>query len=225
MKRLTFILLAAAMFLSCAVTAFATEDPLEIGVYAISEYTIDDEYTAPIEDGAASAAGVTVTDAPFNAVTLVIIPMTGEALEWIDGCAGGDAVAVYDIHFRDAEGNRINADGAKVSIAVSAADLAVSSVDTDGVAQTLVSAVSDGKVSFTTDGSPYYVLSEKKAGGEEPGEDVTVPGESEEPPRDPVVPPTGDETVIWPWMMTAMASTAMLFILAYRDRKQNPAAR
>lgn len=166
MRKLTSLLLTVVLLLSCTVTAFAAEDdPVEIGVYAKTEQNIDGEYTAPIENGSASVTTpdgtVTVTNAPDNAVTLVVIPMEGEALTWVDGCVDGDAVAAYDIHFRDADGNRINANGAKVSITVSGTDLTVSSVTTSGEDKPLTSEVSGGKVSFTTDGSHYYVIAGK----------------------------------------------------------------
>lgn len=168
MRKLTSLLLTVVLLLSCTVTAFAAEDdPVEIGVYAKTEQNIDGEYTAPIENGSASVTTpdgtVAVTNAPDNAVTLVVIPMEGEALTWVDGCVDADAVAAYDIHFRDADGNRINANGAKVSIAVSGSELSVSSVTTSGEDKPLTSEVSGGKVSFTTDGSHYYAVSEKQS--------------------------------------------------------------
>lgn len=90
MRKLTSLLLAVVMLLSCAVTAFAAEgDPVEIGVYAKTEYIIDGEYTAAVVSGAASVTTpdgtISVTNAPANAVTFVVIPMKGEALTWIDG--------------------------------------------------------------------------------------------------------------------------------------------
>ena len=165
MRKLISLSLAAVMLLSCTVTAFAAEDyPAEIGVYAKTECSIDGEYTAPIDNSSASVttpdSTISVTNAPANAVTLVVIPMEGEALTWIAGCVEDNAVAAYDIHFRDADGNRINANGAKVSIAVSDTELSVSSVTASGADKTLTSELAGGKVSFTTDGSHYYVLTE-----------------------------------------------------------------
>lgn len=165
MRKLTSLLLAAVLLLSCTVTAFAAEDdPVEIGVYAKTEYSIDGEYTAPVENGSASVTTpdgtVTITNAPAGAVTFVVIPMEGEALTWIAGCVEDNTVAAYDIHFRDADGNRINANAVKVSIAVSGTELSVSSVTTSGADKTLISELTGGKVSFTTDGGHYYVIAE-----------------------------------------------------------------
>ena len=192
MRKLTSLLLAAVLLLSCTVTAFAVEDdPVEIGVYAKTEQNIDGEYTAPVENGSASVTTpngtVAVTNAPTGAVILVVIPMEGKAYAWVDGCVDADAVAAFDIHFRDAQGNRINANGAKVSITVSGTDLTVSSVTTSGADKALTSEVSSGKVSFTTDGSHYYVISKKDSGEEPgPGDTVTVPvrGDENEIPAD-----------------------------------------
>lgn len=186
MRKLISLSLAAVLLLSCTLTAFAAEDdPVEIGVYAKTEYSIDGEYTADMGNGAASVTTpdgtVAVTNAPANAVTLVVIPMEGEAFAWIDGCVD-DAAAAYDIHFLDAEGNRINAGGVRVSITASGSELAVSSVTTSGTDKALSCEVSGGKVSFTTDGSHYYVITTKNGGSEEPapGDIVTVPVRGDE---------------------------------------------
>ena len=122
------------------------------------------------------------TGAPSNAKTLVVIPMTGDALSWIDSCVDGDAKAAYDIHFEDAEGNRIGANGVSVSVAVSGSELIVSSVNTSGTDKNLSSTTSGSNVSFTTDGSHYYVIYEKD-GGDQPGpgsDTVTVPVRGDE---------------------------------------------
>lgn len=163
MRKLNSLLLAAVLLLSCTVTAFAAEDdPVEIGVYAKTEQNIAGKYTAPVENSGAFVTTpngtVTVTNTPTGAVTLVVIPMKGEALSWVDGCVDADVVAAFDIHFRDADGNRINANGVKVSITAYGTDLTVSSVTTSGADKTLTSEVSGGKVSFTTDESHYYMI-------------------------------------------------------------------
>lgn len=171
MRKLIAFLLALIMLSSLSIPASAVEDE-SIDVYAKYIQNIEGEYTAPVLNGAASVTTpdgtVAVTNAPANAVTLVVISMEGEALTWIDGCVDDDAVAAYDIHFRDAEGNRINANGAKVSITVSGSELAVYSVTTSGADKALTSEVSGGKVSFTTDGSYYYAICGKS--GELPHE-------------------------------------------------------
>lgn len=179
MKKLIAVLLTLTMLSSLSITALAAEDK-NIDVYAKYIQNIEGEYTAAVVNGGASAVTpngtVAVSNAPANAATLVVIPMKGDALAWIDGCVDADTVAAFDIHFLDTDGNRINANGVKISITVSGTDLTVSSVTTAGADKTLTSQVSGGKVSFTTDGSHYYVIA-KKVSGEEPGpgDTVTVP--------------------------------------------------
>ena len=161
MRKLIATLLALIMLSSLSIPALAAEDE-SIDVYAKYIQNIEGEYTAAVVNGGASAVTpngtVAVFNAPANAATLVVIPMKGDALAWIDGCVDADTVAAFDIHFLDADGNRINANGAKVSIAVSGTELTVSSVTTTGTDKQLISEVSDGKVTFTTDGSHYYVI-------------------------------------------------------------------
>ena len=179
MRKLIAILLALIMLSSLSIPALAAEDE-SIDVYAKYIQNINGEYTAAVENGSATVTTpdgtVTVTNASNGAVTLVVIPMKGEALTWVDGCVDTDAIAAFDIHFLDANGNRINVNGAKVSITVTGTELTVSSVTTSGADKTLTSEVAGGKVSFTTDGSHYYVIA-KKVSGEEPGpgDTVTVP--------------------------------------------------
>ena len=179
MRKLIAILLALIMLSALSIPALAAEDE-SIDVYAKYIQNINGEYTAAVENGSATVTTpdgtVTVTNASNGAVTLVVIPMKGDALAWIDGCMDTDAIAAFDIHFLDANGNRINVNGAKVSITVTGTELTVSSVTTSGADKTLTSEVAGGKVSFTTDGSHYYVIA-KKVSGEEPGpgDTVTVP--------------------------------------------------
>ena len=187
MRRLLATLLAVLLVCSISIPVFAAQDEKENNVTVKYVTTVDGAYVAEVINGTASisADGVTicVTGAPSTAKTLVVIPMAGDALSWIDSCVDGDAKAAYDIHFEDTEGNRISANGANVSVSVSGSELTVSSVNTSGTNKNLSSTTSDGSVSFTTDGNYYYVISEKD-GGETPdlGDTITVPirgGENE----------------------------------------------
>ena len=187
MRRLFALLLAAVLVWSMSISAFAAQEEKENNITVKYVTTVEGAYVAEVKNGTASISAdgvsVSVTGAPSNAKTLVVIPMTGDALSWIDGCVDGDAKAAYDIHFEDAEGNRIAASGASVSIAVSGSELIVSSVNTSGTDKSLSSTTSGGGVSFTTDGNNYYVVWEKKSGGETPdpgGDTVTVPVRGDE---------------------------------------------
>ena len=186
MRRLLWALLAVVLVCSMSFPAFAAEEEKENNVTVKYVTTVEGAYVAKVQNGAASISAdgvsVSVTGAPSNAKTLVVIPMTGDALSWIDSCVDGDAKAAYDIHFEDAEGNRIGANGVSVSVAVSSSELIVSSVNTSGTDKNLSSTTSGSNVSFTTDGSHYYVIYEKD-GGDQPGpggDTVTVPVRGDE---------------------------------------------
>ena len=186
MKRLLAALLAVVLVCSMSIPAFAAEGEKENNVTVKYVTTVEGAYVSDVKNGAASISAdgvsVSVTGAPSNAKTLVVIPMTGDALSWIDSCVDGDAKAAYDIHFEDAEGNRIGANGVSVSVAVSGSELIVSSVNTSSTDKNLSSTTSGSNVSFTTDGSHYYVIYEKD-GGDQPGpggDTVTVPVRGDE---------------------------------------------
>ena len=186
MKRLLAALLAVVLVCSMSIPAFAAEEEKENNVTVKYVTTVEGAYVSDVKNGAASISAdgvsVSVTGAPSNAKTLVVIPMAGDALSWIDSCVDGDAKAAYDIHFEDAEGNRIGANGVSVSVAVSGSELIVSSVNTPGADKSLSSTTSGSNVTFTSDGSNYYVVWEKKTGGEtpDPGETITVPVRGDE---------------------------------------------
>ena len=186
MKRLLAALLAVVLVCSMSIPAFAAEEEKENNVTVKYVTTVEGAYVSDVKNGAASISAdgvsVSVTGTPSNAKTLVVIPMAGDALSWIDSCVDGDAKAAYDIHFEDAEGNRIGANGVSVSVAVSGSELIVSSVNTSGTDKNLSSTTSGSNVSFTTDGSHYYVIYEKD-GGDQPGpggDTVTVPVRGDE---------------------------------------------
>lgn len=185
MKRFISSLLVFLILCSLGTSALAAEITGGNNVVAKYNITYKGEYRANVTVGNATAGGVTVTNAPDNAVTLVIVPMSGNAFSWVDGCVDDDAVAAYDIYFLDAEGNRIDANGAGVSISVSGNNLIVYSVNTSGKDKTLNSNAAGGVVSFTTNGSPYYVIAKKTSGGETPGD---------EPTTEPTVEPTAEPT-------------------------------
>lgn len=185
MKRILSAILSLMLLLSCSVTAFAAEldgntSSSTTDVYAQYVYNVDGVYSADLTNGAGTVTTddsitVAVTDAPNGAVTLVVIPMEGDAKSWIDGCVDGSVLSAYDIHFLDTDGNRINANGAKVSITASGSDLTVCSVNTNGDDKPLTANVSGGKVSFTTDGSHYYAIA-----GQQTNDDLDVKTELED---------------------------------------------
>lgn len=213
MKRLLAMLLTVVLVCSMSFPPFAAEEEKENNVTVKYVTTVEGAYVAPVQNGVASInaddVSVSVTGAPSNAKTLVVIPITGDALRWIDSCVDGEAKAAYDIHFEDTEGNRIGANGVSVSVAASGSELTVSSVNTSGADKNLSATVSNGSVSFTTDGNNYYVVWEKKTGGETP---VT--------PNTPNSPQTGDNSMIWLWVTIAVVSAGMIFFLVFWKRRK-----
>ena len=99
MKRLLAALLAVFLVCSMSFPAFAAEENKEQDVTVKYIVTATGEYRADFQNGKAAAGGVSVTGAPSNAKTLVVIPMEGEALTWIDGCVDGETKAAYDFTF------------------------------------------------------------------------------------------------------------------------------
>lgn len=214
MRRLLALLLATVLVSSMSIPAFAAQEEKENNVTVKYVTSVEGAYVSDVKNGTASVSAdgisVSVTGAPSNAKTLVVIPMIGDALRWIDSCVDGEAKAAYDIHFEDTEGNRIGANGVSVSVAASGSELTVSSVNTSGADKNLSATVSNGSVSFTTDGNNYYVVWEKKTGGETP---VT--------PNTPNSPQTGDNSMIWLWVTIAVVSAGMIFFLVFWKRRKH----
>lgn len=174
MKRILCLVLTLLMLCSLTVPTFAAQIHEDGDVVVKYLTTYQGEYRAEVSDGEAAAGGITVTGAPANALTLVVTPMNQVALEWVDSCVEGDVLAAFDIHFLDASGNRINADGVQVDIHISGNALAVFSVTDTGKVEALASQESEGKLTFTTDGSHYYAVT-RKSSSEKPGDPLTVP--------------------------------------------------
>lgn len=211
MRKMVSVLLTLALMLTCAVTAFASDLDYQIEVFARSERRVTGEHTGMLENGGAEVTvgdvTIAVTGAPEDAVRLVVIVMAGEAKTWIGGCVEDSLLAAYDIHFLDAYGNRINADGASVAVTALKLDgkLMVSSVTSAGVCKDLAASEKNGKISFTTNGSPYYAI---------------VQNVKTEKPDDPgKVPPTGDSAQLGMMFVLMTASLLGLGIII-REKKR-----
>ena len=246
MRKIITVLLGLMLALSLGITAFAADSAGEgttpIDVYARYVREIAGEYTAPAENGEAAVTlpdgtAITVTGAPQEARTLVVVPIPEsekEAWGWLVDCLAntGTPVRAYDIYFLDADGNRLNADGAVIAITAPSSDgtLIACSLNTDGISKVLASAVNAGKITFTANGSHYYILAEK-AGATQP-DDPEQPSDPENPstpekPANPAdSPKTGDSSMIWLWMILAFISggaAIVLFIFGKRRKERNNA--
>lgn len=83
-----------------------------------------------------------------------------EAWSWFAKCVGDNKtiLGAFDIYFEDADGNRINANGAEIRISRVPSSTTVISVTTSGKSTELRSESSGDDITFLTDGSHYYVL-------------------------------------------------------------------
>lgn len=179
MKKFATVMMTALLALACCTSALAegTGNVTEKDVFAKLEYLIEGEATTPVENGSAAVTvegdiTLTVTDIPESAVGLVIFPIPAsetEAWSWITACLRGEGklpVHPFGIYFVDADGNRTNASGATVTLDCPHCtnQPVVCSLRTDGTVAVLNNgAARTVSVTFTTDGSPYYVITEKIA--------------------------------------------------------------
>lgn len=242
MKKIIMVLSCFALILSSGMITFAAETvTTEIDVYARYIGATEGEYTAPVRNGAADiimedGTVINVTDAPDGAVILVIVPIPSsekEAWSWFADCLEntGAPVRAYDIYFLDANGNRFNADGAVITITCPSADgkLIACSVNTSGIGRVLSSTMKSGKITFTANGSHYYVLAEKLNGNtpDVPDETTstspadgsngtgTTDGTSAQSAQ------TGDSSNIWLWIVLAFTSGGTTTTLIVYNRKKN----
>lgn len=178
LKKVIAAMSAAMLICSCGMTAFAAEanlntdtEPKDIGVYV--KYVDNTVWnTVPTdEDGEGSATlpdgtEVGISNADKTKGRLVIDPITDkEALDWINSVTDGKVKApqAFHIYYLDNNGNLINADGISVSMKPgnTLQNPVVYSLKSDGSLELLSADVKNGTITFTTDGSPYYVLGEK----------------------------------------------------------------
>ena len=221
---------AAVLVLSCGMTVFAAEANLntdteqkDIGVYV--KYVDNTVWnTVPTdEDGEGSATlpdgtEVGISDADKTKGQLVIDPITDkEALDWINSVTDGKVKTpqAYHIYYLENNGNITNAKGISVTMKPgnTLQNPVVYSLKTDGSMELLSADVKNGTITFTTDGSPYYVLGEKDSGGTPPaGETPSDPDKS---------PQTGDNSRMALWIALLFVSGAgVIGTTVYSKRKR-----
>ena len=180
LKKVIAAMSAAVLVLSCGMTVFAAEANLstdteqkDIGVYV--KYVDNTVWnTVPTDedgDGLATlpdGTEIEICNADKTKGQLVIDPITDkEALDWVNSLTDGKVKTpqAFHIYYLDNNGNLINADGISVSMKPenTLQNPVVYSLKSDGSMELLSADVKNGTITFTTDGSPYYVLGEKES--------------------------------------------------------------
>lgn len=209
------VFFAAALVCTCGLTAFAEELTLdadnlqkEIGVYVKYVDNTGRNIVKTDESGKGSATlpdgtVVEVSGADGNKGTLVIDPITeNAALEWIGEVTEGELKSpqAFHIYYIDGNGGISKADGVAVTIKTDLpSNAAVCSLNPDGEVTLLEHTASDGELSFTVNGDPYYVV------GDSSGK----------------VPPTGDNDRTALWIALLLASGALFAAAAYTEKKRH----
>lgn len=171
MKKTVTLILVLLMMFSCATLCFAFEDSSKD---VLGKYIGDAERTSKDVSGQ-NATEVVLPDGtilgveniPSEAMTLFIYSVPDsetEAWEWINGCFDGKAspIHTFDIYFADASGERVNVNGTVITIECqhcSAKPIGYS-LNTAGEVVALSSNARSVTVTFTSNGSHYYVLAE-----------------------------------------------------------------
>lgn len=221
MKRLLSFVLTSLILSTLAVPAFAAEER-QAEVYARAvRTTIGSVYSSSVEDGPVEITtdddiAVTVEKAPDGAALLMVVPVPRTetaAWRWITVCLEDTGVPIhtFDIYFEDQDGNRIDANGAVVTIDCPhcSGTPMVCSLTTDGKVRVLTDSAHGTTVTFTTNGSTYYIMADKAPSPH---------------PADPDSPQTGDDSGILLWSGLLMGSAlSILLLLMGKRRKENEA--
>lgn len=206
MRKLLTTFCVCLLLLSCAVTAFAAESEAP-SVDVKARYVGSTPWSAvsPEEDG---TAAVTLPDGTSLIVSgiqdtrwqLVIELVTEkEPLDWLDSLLGdklNDRTALH-IFFLDENGTAHSADGVTVTVSAEKAPTDVYSVSPDGSAKKCTGAPDGKRLTFTTDGSPFYVYGSRPHSGADT----------------PDTPQTGDNTHLALWLTMLTVSGAALLVL------------
>lgn len=237
MRKWLTIILTAILIGSCGASVFAADisDKAEIPVNAKAEYNMEGEYSADLEDGGAAVTVggdiiITVTNAPEGAVQLIVTPIPASekaAWSWITDCFKGKGTPIhtFDIYFADENGSRINACGAVVTIDCPhcSSKPMVCSLTTDGAVNELRDHTRSVSVTFTTDGSHYYVMAEKASASVSTPDANDDQKADEKKPTDSKAdigntnkkPSTGDHAPLGMWITAAAVSAAGTCVLNF----------
>lgn len=185
MKRIATLLIALAVLFSMALPCYAAENGEIVTADVYAKYIrATNKNTVSVENGNASVTTengyvVSISGAPENAVCLKVVPIPAseqDAWSWFKSCLGDNRnpLAVFDIYFEDSDGNRINANGATISISSIDEETVVFSVATSGNAVELNYSAANGSIAFTANGSHYYVLAKLAETEPTPDNNVTI---------------------------------------------------
>ncbi len=233
MKKIFAAFMTVLLIALVAIPTFAEENiKKSINVKANYVSSADKgEYTSDVSDGKAEvdAGGVTVSvsNAPSDAVKLVVVPIPKSEKEtylWFAECLKGKGtpIAAYDIYFLNAEGERISAEGAIVAVSSPDSDgeIALFSLTSNGKISDLDFKIKNGNVIFVADNGKYFVFAEKK------NSDVTEPktddadnpeaGTSDnsqtEAPTGSGSPSTGQASSLLAWSILAFAVLCLVYV-------------
>lgn len=203
MRRIVSMILSFMIFCTLYSPVHAYEEEQQIDIYVKIERNEEGMYPAPITEGAAETTledgtAVSVTGIPEEAVRLMVVPVPEtetEAWEWIESCMTevADPVHTFAIYFEDQDGKRIDAEGAVVTLDCPHCQAVpvVCSLDTDGTVHilTAMSRTRSTAVTFTTDGSSYYVMAEEIQTPDTPDDpDTPDTPDTPDPPQKPEEP-------------------------------------
>lgn len=211
MKRILAFLLTVVLTLFCSVTAFAMEldddtKQTHVDVYAnhvnntawnVVSVDVSGNGSTTLSDG----AQIIISGVTQSGWQLAIDPITErDALDWIGGILNGKAKDLSPLHiyFIDGYGNTKTADSVTVTVKLPENPNApvAYSLSSEGAASGMTVSMENGSLTFTTDGSPYYVLGEK------------VNGETSTPSEPGNSPQTGDDNHMALWITLLFVSGA-----------------
>ena len=208
MRKLLTTFCVCLLLLSCAATAFAAEsEDTSVDVKALHVENTPWSAVSPKEDGTAAVTlpdGTSLTVSGIQSVgwQLVIEPVTEkEPLDWLDSLLSGklnDRTALH-IFFLDESGTTHSADGVTVTVSAEKAPADVYSVSPDGSAKKCTGTPDGKRLTFTTNGSPFYVYGSRPHSGA----------------YTPDTPQTGDNSRITLWLTLLILSAAtLIFVIA-----------
>ena len=213
MRKLLTTFCVCLLLLSCAATAFAAEsEDTSVDVKAMYVENTPWSAVSPDEDGTAAVTlpgGTSLTVSGIQNVgwQLVIEPVTEkEPLDWLDSLLGGklnDRTALH-IFFLDESGTAHSADGVTVTVQAPPARASAYAVASNGTVTDQTGKAGADSLSFTTNGSPFYVYG-------------TLPHSGAYTPD---TPQTGDNSRITLWLTLLILSAAtLIFVIAAETGK------